>query len=460
MLKKYGSSSELTITLEKTIDDIIEKLEVLATETDIYIYYGYPIIDRKTRRDIVKGIIISTSGVIVLYEHPDEKNIFASNIMQSIADVPDLFDKFFSPLREEGAFEIISINDTPAIIKNIQLNNEILSNHEVALINNSIQTAFGLSKSDDREIMNPDSLGSRIKKRNTFVASFDEEQFNTIVGYDNENLRIRGLAGSGKTIILLKKMAYLHYKDRSKNLAIVFYTMSLKQYVLRLFKKFYSDYDKFNQPDMSKIQVLHGWGGKARAGFYSVVCERNDITPKTYGHYKKDKHPLESACSDLLAKLGYRNIDLFDYVLIDEAQDFGINFFRLARKSLTQNGKLIYAYDELQSLNDESIMPSKGEIFESESCRDINLRTSYRAPVEILVTAHAIGLGIYREAQSDGHSVVNIIEDIETWTAIGYEATKGELKEGKYVELERNENLLDNSSQIVNFEKFKSETKQ
>mgnify|MGYP003294937719 FL=1 len=98
-----------------------------------------------------------------------------------------------------------------------------------------------------------------------------------------------------------------------------------------------------------------------------------------------------------MEQLNNQDVGLYDYVFIDEAQDFTLPFYKLALKSLKPTGKLVYAYDELQSLNTDNKMPSKYSIFGRKKCEDINLSVCYRTPKEILVTAHALGLGVYKK---------------------------------------------------------------
>ena len=45
------------------------------------------------------------------------------------------------------------------------------------------------------------------------------------------------------------------------NLAFIFYTKSLKEDVIKKFKRFYKDYDRFNEPNMQKVKIYHAWGG-------------------------------------------------------------------------------------------------------------------------------------------------------------------------------------------------------
>lgn len=112
--------------------------------------------------------------------------------------------------------EEINLNNADGIVDIYEASESVFDDSIIEKANRAIQTAYGLSKIDDREVTSPDSLGTKLKSRNTYIGTFDEDQFNMIHAYDNNNLRIRGLAGSGKTILLVKKMAYLHYKYPEK----------------------------------------------------------------------------------------------------------------------------------------------------------------------------------------------------------------------------------------------------
>ena len=105
---------------------------------------------------------------------------------------------------------------------------------------------------------------------------------------------------------------------------------------------------------------------------------------------------------------------IYDAILVDEAQDLSPAFLRLCYELLKAPKRLVYAYDELQSLSGESL-PSPEEIFgnnadglpkvrfddvnSNEPQRDIILAKCYRNSRPVLVTAHALGFGIYRQSR-------------------------------------------------------------
>src|SRR5262245_26117424 len=83
--------------------------------------------------------------------------------------------------------------------------------------------------------------------------------------------RIRGLAGSGKTIVLALKAAYLHAQNPDWQIALTFYTRSLYQQFMDLVRRF--SFEHMNDaPDFEKLQVIHSWGGASRAGLYAQMA--------------------------------------------------------------------------------------------------------------------------------------------------------------------------------------------
>ncbi|MFM6843368.1 MAG: hypothetical protein ACKPKS_06160, partial [Dolichospermum sp.] len=151
----------------------------------------------------------------------------------------------------------------------------------------------------------------------------------------------------------------------------------------------------------------------------------------------------------------------YDAILIDEAQDFSEHFLQLCYKILKQPKRLVYAYDELQSLNNKN-MESPQIIFGNdkygnpnvqlqnkpgEAKQDIILETCYRNSRPILSSAHALGFGIYRN-----QGLVQMFDDAGLWRDIGYEVEEGQLEDGQNVKLSRNNNtsplFLENHSDI------------
>ncbi len=74
--------------------------------------------------------------------------------------------------------------------------------------------------------------------------------------------------------------------------------------------------------------------------------------------------PFDYACKNFL-KESTHLIPMYDYVLIDEGQDFPSSFLRIA-KGVTKGGKIIWAYDALQNIFNVKA-PRAEEIFDNLS---------------------------------------------------------------------------------------------
>ena len=114
---------------------------------------------------------------------------------------------------------------------------------------------------------------------------------------------------------------------------------------------------------------------------------------------------------------------------------------------------MAYAYDELQNLVGESV-PSPETIFGKDEdgtprvrlegdgydheTRDIILAKCYRNSRPVLVAAHALGFGIYRQPYDrDDPGLVQMFENSDLWEDIGYRLRDGELIDGSSVTLFR-----------------------
>jgi superfamily I DNA and RNA helicase len=434
MQKLYIIAENVSNDVYKSVTKLHEDLK--KENINSYVYCGYPLINIDNDKSFMKGLAITEKGVFILYKEEKEQSDATRDFLRNIMDSPELSKEYFN-----GNIKIFptSLKEYDNIIEIIKQKANSLSISIINQINELVQHIQNLTPIEQRATTNSNTLGYKIKQRETQTKTLDETQFETLYKNNNDNLRIRGLAGSGKTILLVKKLAYLHFKDREKRLAYVFYTKSLKQYIVDMFKSFYKEFERNQEPDMSKISIVHAWGNSNVPGFYSIICSKYNLEYKTLSDCD-----FETACDECINALPAGRINMYDYVFIDEAQDFRINFYKLVRKSLNPLGKLIYAYDELQTLNENtSKMPTKQEIFGEDECLDKNLKFCYRSPNEILVAAHALGLGIYHKNKDGNIEFINYVDDLDTLKSIGYFEAEGKLKPNCQVTLKR-ENLIEN----------------
>lgn len=262
------------------------------------------------------------------------------------------------------------------------------------------------------------------------IATFDRNQVDTFLREITGLERIKGLAGSGKTVVLAVKAAIIHACYPEKKLAFTYYTRSLHQHITKLITTFHHGLtDK--EPNWDNMLVMHAWGGKTSRGFYSEVCKHHGKTPITFRQVKHLPEPFDHICKDLLKVTNLQPV--FDYVFIDEGQDFPSSFLKLSSK-VTKGHKLVWAYDALQNIFNVKA-PRAEDIFDDvtvEYVDDQALKKCYRNSGEVLVTAHALGFGIYGK-------IVQMLENKEYWEDLGYHVESGNLIPGSQVVISRPE---------------------
>lgn len=335
-----------------------------------------------------------------------------------------------------------------------------------------LQSITTIRKNKSRTyIKKVDSRGAKLKKLEDSIANLDRQQSSAVIETVEGIQRIRGLAGSGKTIILALKVAYLHAKNPEWKIAVTFNTRSLKEQFKKLIRMF--TYEHINEePNWGNVDVIHAWGTSSSDGIYFNLCKEHNVE---YIDYKGAKRltstyglEFDMVCHKVLSEVK-EFIPKYDVIVIDEAQDFSKEFLKICYNILKKPKRLIYAYDELQSLNKKN-MDSPENIFGNDSSgnplvklhnevnqpkEDIILYKCYRNSAEILTTAHALGFGIYRN-----EGLVQMFDNAKLWEDVGYKVINGSLIDGEHVELQRTQetspNFLSEHSPLEDLIIFKS----
>lgn len=82
-------------------------------------------------------------------------------------------------------------------------------------------------------------------------------------------------------------------------------------------------------------------------------------------------------CKEAVQATKNGSVEIYDVILVDEAQDFPPDFLRLCYLFLKPPKRLVYAYDELQSLNGLSVLPPD-ELFGVNEKGNPRVSISYR----------------------------------------------------------------------------------
>lgn len=470
----YGQSKKQTETtlLAKTIS----KLPLTGT-----LYLGYPVLPTADDKIAVDALLVSLEhGTVAFRLENTVPKRDDDTAWKIVADLQDqLYFALDNNLRKhdglrvgrKSAIEITTLTvfpTPPSVPDGVEglyctfdtVNEKIenlapLPNIYLAPLQAALQKVMTIKPAKKRaNIQRLDSRGAFLKRIEKEIANLDEWQKRASIESPDGPQRIRGLAGSGKTVVLALKAAYLHAQHPDWVIGVTFYSRALYQQFTDLIRRF--SFEHLNdEPNWENLRVLHSWGGNDRDGVYTEIAKRAGATPRDFLYAKNvfgTSNPFDGICTELLsATESSEHQPIYDAMLIDEAQDLPPSFFQLVyRFTKTVPGKdtkrIIWAYDELQNLSNAS-MPSLDTLFgkdkngkarvilsheEGQPRQDVILPICYRNTPWALSLAHGLGFGTQRE---DG--LVQHFDEPTLWEEVGYRVVEGSLQLGAHVVLER-----------------------
>jgi superfamily I DNA and RNA helicase len=247
--------------------------------------------------------------------------------------------------------------------------------------------------------------------------------------------RLRGLAGTGKTVLLAKRAAKMHIKHPDWEIGFIFFTRSLYDQIIELITLYHREMHPDNaEPNWLKLKVRHAWGANDQQGFYRDLALRCGIRAKTSDNVKseigacspadsfeyiclsllqtrinqlknqsREKFSIDSALISEIISFESNDIlsnkkkfddffseslqlnlfpKIYDVLLIDEGQDFPPIFYQLAYQTLSDPVRLYWAYDEAQGIG-SLIVPDSETIFckNTDGSLIMDLRGSYEGGI-------------------------------------------------------------------------------
>ena len=283
--------------------------------------------------------------------------------------------------------------------------------------------------------------------------------------------RVRGIAGSGKTVLFTQKAVIMHLKHPEWKIAFVFFTRSLYDQIEALFKLWINHFTngeiKYHNLPNSNLRVLHAWGAKDRDGLYGEICKftgQRKLNPSDTGE-KIPNRALAYGCRDFLG-IQLKFEPIFDALIIDEGQDlmteYDLKFtaedgeekqpiYWLAYQSLKsvsedkpEQKRLIWAYDEAQTIHSTgAVAPGAEEVFGKKLSSILggsggggiypggirkahDMERCYRTPGAILTAAFALGTGLLSK-EGIPKSKIQLMTK-KNLHSIGFEVLEGDFR--------------------------------
>jgi superfamily I DNA and RNA helicase len=467
--------------LGPVIDSLIAKIRADATElgaSNGVIYYGWP---QYSDYDAVKhpvdiallaeniGLVLirvlATDNEKIIREAAESISQASATAVAQLVRSPLLRNRsrqlkvpvvpaIFAPEYDSGDVDgVETFNSEAAIIRFIDDLGEIaLSEEEIEEARSILEGAKALTRPTKRSVSNPERQRAAValSKLEEEIASFDHKQRQVALTMLRCPQRIRGLAGSGKTVILAMKAALAHLENPESRVLVTFYTRSLRDHLARLISKFYRHFGE-GKPNWKRVDIRHGWGRKDLAGVYREACLRAEVIPLSYAQASSEaargQDPFDYACRKLLETGKVKAY--YDLILIDEGQDFPSGFYELCfylTKGSRDTKQIVWAYDELQNVFNVHVRTPEalfGKDTDGEprvslqralpvnaDTNDFVLPKSYRNQRDILVLAHASGFGVYG-------TPVQMLESKDHWEDVGYEVLTDNMEPGSPVIIHR-----------------------
>jgi len=393
-------------------------------------------------------VILSPKHKIIFLNLIDNEDNFEDYYEDFVEDLGSLSDKFnykkhigrpkkwqsdlTSTLTVKSDFKIEDVLENNLIDESLKRKNELLISLLVGSINDIER--IGVDK--------PETLLEKVKNN---IILFDGEQTRFIYQeLEQSRISIQGLSGTGKTELLLHKLKEIYTSEENSKTFFTCHNIALANTLKERIPNFFNFMKVEKQIQWNKqLWIDRAWGSERdkNSGLYSYICDFYKI-PFSRWNRNVTYTDIFSSALKLINQIDSEDFEYaFDYILIDERQDFPDVFFELCEK-ITRK-KIYIAGDIFQDIFENNIEERVIDV-------DFILNKCYRTDPRILMFAHSIGMGLFEEKK------LNWLKDSE-WEASGYDITRN----GSDVSLRREsirrfEDLEMNDISSMNIEKFEN----
>lgn len=183
---------------------------------------------------------------------------------------------------------------------------------------------------------------------------------------------LKGHAGTGKTILLIMRAEQLAKEHKSIKIFLTYFTSQLDD----VFKNLSQKYQNIT------------------AQRFTLFCMDNIKKAHNVGNSSEDWENYFKNCLDIVDTPNNPFHKYFDYVLVDEGQDFnptqGAIIEKLAKGDDYKNKQILVAFDDFQALHQKGVVDTPLTFKGKQRGRVTILRCSFRTPVEIAARAQRL----------------------------------------------------------------------
>ena len=402
----------------------VSELEEYAKEQNIQIYIlSAPLVDNKYSSSYDNGLIIASPGYKIMFVSKDnnkEGDDFQNYIDDTLEDIGSISDRYnfkekIGRPRQWRNNLIVSVNIND-FDKSLDLSRyKISSASEVRRVNIIISFLIGsINSAVDLEVEAPDNILDSVKQK---IQLFDCDQTRFIydeVPKERKTIRIQGLSGTGKTELLLHKLKDVYISSKSDVVAFTCYSRVLAHSLRKRIFEFFNNMNVQQQIAWDeRLFCFNSWGQQydPNSGLYSYICDKYDLNFQAYKYNPIFEKVCEKACNEIKSKReksGTKEEYAFQYLFLDESQDFGPKFFELCE--LVTEHRVFVAGDIFQDIY---ATLDEGENIE----RDYLLSRCYRTDPKLFMIAQGLGWGLFEQEK------LRWLSD-SAWNLCGYSIEK------------------------------------
>lgn len=382
--------------------DVKAKIEEFANERKKQTYVVCrPLVKEDAVYEYDQAVVIFSSGArpcfLDLGGDTDAFEEYVSDFLEDISFLSDKF-KYREKIGRKRNWVDLFAKHTPNTFMQENLEGGAAESRVVDLISSLVVGSINDVANID---LNARSLLDSIKSK---IILFDTDQTSFVFrSGPGKKYVIQGLAGSGKTELLLHKMKEIYSNNAEARIAFTCFNKILASSMKERIPRFFDFMRVERQIDWNnKLFCFHSWGSgrDPYSGMYRYICHAYGLS---FGALQAGSFDFlcKKAMAEIQSKSGFDPI--FDFTFIDESQDFPKSFIALCE--LVTKTKIFVAGDVFQNI----FRPIDEEV----SRADMVLKKCYRTDPKNLMFAHALGMGLFEVP------VLRWLKP-EEWTACGY----------------------------------------